>query len=129
MSIEDVPRGLPYASGSIDIITCMEVVEHLFSLRTLITECYRVLSPGGILYITTNNVMDRVGLLRIFRTQDTNLDYQIDQTTIWSQESNSWRGHVPFSAKLLAEWRTRRPGRAASGLLPAARRSRRHPLA
>jgi SAM-dependent methyltransferase len=104
MSLEDVPRGLPYPSGSIDIITCTEVVEHLFSLRTLIMECQRVLAPGGILYITTNNVMDRVGLLRIFCSQDTNLDNQIDQTTIWSQESSPWRGHVRFySAKLLAE--------------------------
>lgn len=96
LSIDDLPRGLPFESNSIDVITCMEVVEHLFSLKTLLTECQRVLRPGGLLYITTNNIMDRVGLLRIFRSSDTNLDDQLEQTTIWSDDSSPWRGHVRF---------------------------------
>ena len=87
MSVDDLPQALPYPLGSIDIITCTEMVEHLFSLKTLMLECARVLAPGGILYITTNNVMHRVGLLRIFMSQDTNLDSEIDQTTIWPPDS------------------------------------------
>lgn len=103
LSLSDLPRGLPFAANSIDVITCMEVVEHLFSLRTLLMECQRVLRPGGALYVTTNNVMDRVGLLRIFRSSDTNLDDRLEQTTIWSDDSSPWRGHVRFySIKQLA---------------------------
>jgi SAM-dependent methyltransferase len=95
-SIAEVSKGLPFESKSIDFITCMEVVEHLFSLKTILTECSRVLKPGGILYLTTNNIMDRVALLRLFRSGDTNLDNQLDVTTIWSDEGSPRRGHVRF---------------------------------
>ncbi len=96
-----MPIGLPYESGSIDIITCMEVVEHLYSLRTFFTECARVLSPGGILYVTTNNVLDRAGLLRALTREETNLDPDIDQTSIWSDHHDQWRGHVRFYSNAL----------------------------
>jgi len=103
ISNDQIPKGLPFDPGSIDVITCMEVVEHLYSLKTLFTECHRVLVPGGILYLTTNNIMDRVGLLRIFRSHDTNLDDDLDQTTVWSDANSPWRGHVRFySIKQLA---------------------------
>lgn len=92
----DLPVGLPFESESVDVITCMEVVEHLYSLRTLITESVRVLRPGGVLYITTDNVLNLDGLIRIFRSGETNLDHQLDQTTIWSDHRDQWRGHVRF---------------------------------
>jgi len=92
----DLPVGLPYATDSFEILTCMEIVEHLYSLKTLLTECHRVLAPGGVLYITTNNIMHRAGLLRIFQSEDTNLDPGIQQTTIWSDHTRLWRGHVRF---------------------------------
>jgi len=98
-----VPVGLPYKSESIDVLTGMEVIEHLYSLRTFYSEAHRVLKPGGVLYVTTNNILDRVGLLRLFRSDETNLDNDIDQTSIWSDSTNQWRGHVRFySAKQLS---------------------------
>jgi len=92
----DLPVGLPYPSGSVEVVTCMELVEHLYSLKTLFTEIHRVLAPGGIAYVTTNNVADRAGLLRAVRDQETNLDRDLDETTIWSSHENQWRGHVRF---------------------------------
>ncbi len=92
----DLPVGLPYESGSIDVITCMEVVEHLYSLRTVLTECRRVLAPDGIVYITTDNILNREGIVRLLRSGETNLDVDLDQTSIWSDHHNQWRGHVRF---------------------------------
>jgi SAM-dependent methyltransferase len=100
---ESMPTGLPFEDDVVDIITCTEVVEHLFSLKTLLTEAARVLKPGGLLYITTNNIQHRAGLLRIFREGDTNLDDDVDQTTIWADATTPRRGHVRFySIPLLA---------------------------
>lgn len=91
-----VPVELPLESNSVDCITLMEVVEHLYSLKTSILECYRVLKPNGICYLTTNNISDRAGLLRILCKNSTNLDEDLEETSIWSDHENIWRGHVRF---------------------------------
>ena len=44
---------LPWPERSFDRITCMHVVEHLQDPRHLISEAWRVLKPGGSLYIET----------------------------------------------------------------------------
>ncbi len=92
----NIPVGLPLADNSVDCIVLMEVVEHLYSLKTIILESYRVLKPNGICYITTNNISDRVGLLRLLCQKSTNLDEDIEQTSIWSDHKDTWRGHVRF---------------------------------
>jgi SAM-dependent methyltransferase len=107
---EELPVGLPFESDSVAIITCMEVIEHLFSLKTILTESARVLRPGGILYITTNNIMNRAGLVRIFRAGDTNLDDDLDQTTIWTDTTTPRRGHVRFYSIPLLERAAARAG-------------------
>lgn len=44
---------LPLRTGSVDAITCLQVVEHLWDLRGFLRECRRALRPGGELIITT----------------------------------------------------------------------------
>ena len=44
---------LPLRTGSVDAITCLQVVEHLWDLRGFLRECRRVLRAGGELIITT----------------------------------------------------------------------------
>jgi SAM-dependent methyltransferase len=55
---------LPYANDSFDIITCSEVVEHLENYRRLFREIHRVLKPGGLLIVTTPNVLNMKSRLR-----------------------------------------------------------------
>lgn len=49
---------LPYPDGGFEIVTCCEVVEHLESYRGLVRDAHRVLKPGGLLVITTPNVLN-----------------------------------------------------------------------
>ena len=44
---------LPWEDQSIDAISCMHLVEHLERLEPLIAQSYRLLKPGGRLYIET----------------------------------------------------------------------------
>lgn len=44
---------LPLRTRSVDAITCLQVVEHLWDLRGFLRECRRVLRPGGELVVTT----------------------------------------------------------------------------
>ncbi|MHB8465908.1 MAG: methyltransferase domain-containing protein [Acidimicrobiales bacterium] len=55
----DVESGrLPYEVGAFDVVTCWEVFEHLGrDPMALLWECNRVLRPGGLLVMTTPNVV------------------------------------------------------------------------
>jgi 2-polyprenyl-3-methyl-5-hydroxy-6-metoxy-1,4-benzoquinol methylase len=44
-----------FPSESFDVVTLMDVVEHVPDPTELVDEIYRVLSPGGILFIVTPN--------------------------------------------------------------------------
>lgn len=49
---------LPFASGSFDLIICIDTVQHISPAgadRAVIAEFARLLSPGGTLYIRTNS--------------------------------------------------------------------------
>jgi SAM-dependent methyltransferase len=49
---------LPFGEASFDLVTCSEVVEHLENYRELLREAARVLKPGGLLVVTTPNVLN-----------------------------------------------------------------------
>lgn len=49
---------LPYRNGDFDVVTCSEVVEHVENYRALLREAFRVLKPGGVLVVTTPNVLN-----------------------------------------------------------------------
>ena len=44
---------LPLRTASVDAITCLQVVEHLWDLRGFLRECRRALLPSGELIVTT----------------------------------------------------------------------------
>lgn len=46
---------LPIAPGSVDVLVCLQVVEHLWDLRTFLSDCRRALRAGGLAVVTTPN--------------------------------------------------------------------------
>lgn len=46
---------LPAASGAFDVVVTMQVIEHLTEQARFLSECLRVLRPGGSLYVSTPN--------------------------------------------------------------------------
>lgn len=51
----DLNSELPFANGSFDIVTAIEVIEHLENPRRLVREVNRVLKPGGLAIVSTPN--------------------------------------------------------------------------
>ncbi|HEY7139637.1 MAG TPA: methyltransferase domain-containing protein [Methylomirabilota bacterium] len=52
---------LPHVEASFDRIVATEILEHLATPALFLSECWRVLRPGGVLYVTTPNVVDARG--------------------------------------------------------------------
>lgn len=48
-------QALPFRDRSFDLITAFEVIEHLDEPRNLLAEARRLLSPGGLLLVSTPN--------------------------------------------------------------------------
>jgi SAM-dependent methyltransferase len=53
-AIEDASE-LPFADASFDVVTCLEVFEHLFAPHLAAAEIHRVLRAGGVLVATVPN--------------------------------------------------------------------------
>lgn len=62
-----VGENLPYEDESYDAVVCVDVLEHVASLRQVLSEVHRVLRPGGIfLFDTINrNVLSRLVTITI----------------------------------------------------------------
>lgn len=46
---------LPFANEAFDALVTLQVIEHVWNHREFVTECLRVLRPGGTLVVTTPN--------------------------------------------------------------------------
>ncbi len=53
----DLRQRLPYGDASFDVVLLVEVIEHLSDHQAAIGELARILKPGGVLILTTPNVM------------------------------------------------------------------------
>jgi len=57
---------LPVASGSVDLVVCWDVLEHLSTPERAIAEMARVLRPGGLAVLALPNVLSLKGLITRF---------------------------------------------------------------
>jgi len=46
---------MPFADGRFDVVSCVQVYEHVPDARAMFEEIYRVLKPGGVCYLAANN--------------------------------------------------------------------------
>lgn len=55
---------LPYPDQHFELVTFTEVAEHLENYRAVVREIYRILKPGGVVVITTPNVLNMKSRMR-----------------------------------------------------------------
>ncbi len=65
MKKHDLGKSLPYHDYYFDIVTCLQVIEHLTNPEHLVKEMYRILKPGGILILSTPNLASLGSRLRL----------------------------------------------------------------
>ena len=79
---------LPFASGSFDLITCIELIEHIpeKSTRCLLNEIRRILVPGGRLILTTPNYRSPWRLLEPMVSWLGPVDYRDEHITHYTRD-------------------------------------------
>ena len=69
LKVVDLNEGkLPWPDACFDLVTFTEVAEHLENYRAVVREIHRVLKPGGVVAITTPNVLNMKSRLRFLTT-------------------------------------------------------------
>lgn len=53
--VQDLNRNLQFKNETFNVVSCLEVVEHLENPRKLIRDIFRVLEPGGYAVLSTPN--------------------------------------------------------------------------
>jgi len=53
--VQDLNRPLQFKEDQFDVVTCIEVIEHLENPRRVVRDLFRVLKPGGRCILTTPN--------------------------------------------------------------------------
>ncbi len=56
VTVADVDDGLPYEDGIFDVVHANQVIEHVRRTDRFVSEIRRVLAPGGIACLSTNNL-------------------------------------------------------------------------
>ena len=77
---------------SVDIVFSTEVIEHLYNPYNMMEQIARILKPGGLLYLTTDNVANFGAILHILRGGSPNGLLSISTTV--QKPKDFWRGHV-----------------------------------
>ncbi len=64
----DLNGFLPFRSASFDAVNLVEVIEHIENQAQLVRELNRVLKPGGVLLVSTPNVLNVMSRVRFLFT-------------------------------------------------------------
>jgi 2-polyprenyl-3-methyl-5-hydroxy-6-metoxy-1,4-benzoquinol methylase len=77
----NLARSFPYTSNSFEAVTATEILEHMVDTTFFLSECYRILRPGGHLFLSTPNLASVGNRIRlVFGKYPGWVDYRLEDT-------------------------------------------------
>jgi ubiquinone/menaquinone biosynthesis C-methylase UbiE len=78
---------LPFADASLDIVTCRLAAHHFPNIRTFVSECARVVKPGGIV-----GIVDHCGAPKADDSRYVNAYEKLrDPSHVWEYSEKEWQ--------------------------------------
>jgi SAM-dependent methyltransferase len=56
VALSNLEAGIGLSSGSVDVVSANQVIEHVVNVDAFVDECNRLLKPGGVAVISTENL-------------------------------------------------------------------------
>lgn len=79
---------LPFGDGSFEVVLAAELIEHLYNPHNLVSEVWRVLSPGGFFVVTTPNLARLKNRVRFFFSGKPVMEHLHGNINVF--ETNDW---------------------------------------
>jgi SAM-dependent methyltransferase len=93
----DMNERMPFGDASFDAVVCQEGIEHLENPAGFLRECRRVLREGGVLWLSTPNVMDLSSRFAWFLlgVKSFHGDLPNEEATLWGTDGGrEYHGHA-----------------------------------
>ncbi len=95
---------LPMSGETYDLIICVQVLEHVSNPVKSIDEMFRVLKPGGLIYLSTNFMYPRHGIpYDFFRFSEDGLIHLFDNSGFHIEQISAHGGFPAFCAQIMHE--------------------------
>lgn len=94
--LSDMTKPLPFRNGTFDYMVNSEGIEHMSDQFTFLQECARVLKPGGVLALTTPNLLSlRARAAFMLAGNRAFKSFVDEETSVWRAEGNRiYHGHA-----------------------------------
>ncbi len=90
-------EGLPFSDNYFDVVTALEVIEHLFDPDHFLEEVYRVLKPNGVFVLSTPNlaaIHNRIALLFGYQPFPMGVSARMNIGRIYEPNSDQSLDHI-----------------------------------
>ena len=119
----DMESELPFDDASFDLIACVEGIEHVVDRHKTLRELRRVLKPGGVMLITTPNLLSlRARFAYAFAGQRAFKSYIDEHTSVWGRSADGdriYHGHAFLINYFQLRYSLFHTGFGVSGLWPS----------
>lgn len=92
----NIDLGLPFKSGSLDVVTSYHTIEHISNTDLFVTEVYRILKTGGYTTIATPNLASAQVILDLILNRQPGTLHVSDFFIPRGDPGNCWKESIGF---------------------------------
>ena len=78
---------MPFAAGSLDMVTCRQAAHHFYDLSQALREISRVLKPGGVFLLSDTSAPEEDAVAAWMN----DVELRRDATHVWDRKQSEWR--------------------------------------